>query len=37
MSDIARNHKNGFHDSTVEDRDLQLKLTTAKFGLIFNF
>ena len=36
MSDIARNHKNGFHDF-VEDRGLQLKLTTAKFGLIFNF
>ena len=32
MAAISKNHTNGYYDLIIQDRDLQQKPNTAKFG-----
>ena len=36
MVAITRNHKNGWPNPTIKDKDLQQKPNTIKFGSVFN-
>ena len=36
MATIMKNHKNTYHDSTIQYGGLQEKPNTTKFGSIFN-
>ena len=36
MVAIGKNHKNGYQDSIIQQRNLQKKQNTTKFGSIFN-